>query len=80
MRALALALMTAVAAATAAEIAPGTGARAHLHRYLAEADSKYSMRSEDDADRADALLRATRGKRLLYRRPDGETVEPAPDS
>jgi transposase-like protein len=43
---------------------------AHLHRYLAEADFKYNTRSEDDADRADALLRGVKGKRLLYRQPD----------
>lgn len=44
---------------------------AHLHRYLAEADFKYNTRSDDDADRAAALLRGTKGKRLLYRQPDG---------
>jgi transposase-like protein len=43
---------------------------AHLHRYLAEADFKYNTRSEDDPDRADALLRGTKGKRLLYRQPN----------
>jgi transposase-like protein len=42
---------------------------AHLHRYLAEADFKYNTRSETDADRADALLRGAKGKRLLYRQP-----------
>jgi hypothetical protein len=45
---------------------------AHLHRYLAEADFKYNTRSEDDADRTDALLRGIKGKRLLYREPDRE--------
>jgi transposase-like protein len=44
---------------------------AHLHRYLAEADFKYNTRSECDADRAAALLRGAKGKRLLYRQPDG---------
>jgi hypothetical protein len=43
---------------------------AHLHRYLTEADFKYNTRSETDADRADALLRGVKGKRLLYRQPD----------
>jgi transposase-like protein len=43
---------------------------APLHRYLAEADFKYNTRSEDDPDRADALLRGTKGKRLLYRQPN----------
>jgi transposase-like protein len=42
---------------------------AHLHRYLAEADFKYNTRSEDDADRATALLHGIKGKRLLYRQP-----------
>jgi len=49
---------------------------AHLHRYLAEADFKYNHRSAlgyEDADRAAALLRGTKGKRLLYRQPDGAT-------
>src|SRR5271163_455772 len=46
---------------------------AHLHRYLAEADFKYNHRKAlgyDDADRAAALLRGAKGKRLLYRQPD----------
>jgi transposase-like protein len=44
---------------------------AHLHRYLAEADFKYNTRSEDDAVRADLLVRGAKGKRLLYRQPNG---------
>ena len=44
---------------------------AHLHRYLAEADFKYNTRSETDADRTDVLLRGAKGKRLLYRQPNG---------
>lgn len=43
----------------------------HLHRYLAEADFKYNHRAAlgfSDADRADALLRGTKGKRLLFER------------
>jgi transposase-like protein len=47
---------------------------AHLHRYLAEADFKYNHRAAlgfDDADRADALLRGAKGKRLYYRQPNG---------
>jgi transposase-like protein len=46
---------------------------AHLHRYLAEADFKYNHRSAlgiEDAERADALLRGAKGKRLYYRQPD----------
>ena len=47
---------------------------AHLHRYLAEADFTYNHRSAlgyNDTDRAAALLRGAKGKRLLYRQPDG---------
>jgi ISXO2-like transposase domain len=46
---------------------------AHLHRYLAEADFKFNHRETlgyDDAERAAALLRGAKGKRLLYRQPD----------
>ena len=46
---------------------------AHLHRYLAEADFKYNHRTAlgiDDVQRAAALLRGAKGKRLLYRQPD----------
>jgi transposase-like protein len=46
---------------------------AHLFRYLAEADFKFNHRAAlgyDDADRAVALLRGVKGKRLLYRQPD----------
>jgi hypothetical protein len=45
----------------------------HLHRYLAEADFKYNHRAAlgiNDAERAAALLRGAKGKRLLYRQPD----------
>jgi transposase-like protein len=46
---------------------------AHLHRYLAEADFKHNHRTllgYNDAERANALLRGTQGKRLMYRQPD----------
>ena len=46
---------------------------AHLHRYLSEFDFKYNHRSVlgyDDAERADALLRGAKGKRLLYQWPN----------
>ncbi len=46
---------------------------AHLHRYLAEADFKFSHRIRlgfDDAMRADALICGMAGRRLLYRQPD----------
>jgi transposase-like protein len=44
---------------------------AHLHRYLAEFDFRYNLRSAlgvDDTTRCDALLRGIGGKRLTYRR------------
>jgi transposase-like protein len=46
---------------------------AHLHRYLAEFDFRYSNRSKlgiEDTERAATLLRGTKGKRLLYRQPN----------
>ncbi len=42
---------------------------AHLHRYLAEFDFRYNTRKDTDAERADALLRGAKGKRLLYNQP-----------
>lgn len=44
---------------------------AHLGRYLSEFDFRYNTRSDlgfTDAMRADAMLKATTGKRLTYRR------------
>ena len=43
---------------------------AHLHRYLAEFDFRANTRKITDAERCDALLAGTKGKRLLYRNPD----------
>jgi hypothetical protein len=46
---------------------------AHLARYLAEFDFRYSNRSGlgvDDTERADRILLAIEGKRLTYRRSD----------
>jgi transposase-like protein len=46
---------------------------AHLHRYLAEFDFRYSNRAAleiDDADRAKKALAGIQGKRLTYRRID----------
>jgi transposase-like protein len=46
---------------------------AHLHRYLAEFDFRYSNREAleiDDAARAKKALKGIVGKRLTYRRPD----------
>ena len=42
---------------------------AHLSRYLSEFDFRYNSRLNTDAERADAMLKATTGKRLTYRRP-----------
>jgi transposase-like protein len=43
---------------------------AHLNRYLAEFDFRYSNRHLTDSERADALLTGAKGKRLMYRQPD----------
>jgi hypothetical protein len=46
---------------------------AHLHRYLAEFDFRYSNRAAleiDDRDRAKKALKGIQGKRLTYRRID----------
>jgi hypothetical protein len=43
---------------------------AHLGRYLSEFDFRYNTRADlgfTDASRADAMLKATTGKRLTYR-------------
>jgi hypothetical protein len=42
---------------------------AHLHRHLAEADFKYNTGKISDAERAEALLRGAKGKRLMYPQP-----------
>jgi len=43
---------------------------AHLHRYLAEFDFRANTRNISDAERANALMAAAKGKRLMYRQPD----------
>ena len=53
---------------------------AHLHRYLAEFDFRYNRRDLSDKERADDLLRGAKGKRLLYRQPDGEDALPTSDA
>ena len=48
-------------------------ARKHLHRYCREFDFRYSHRAKlgfDDAERATALLKGMKGRRLTYRRAD----------
>tara|TARA_R110001583_G_scaffold87175_2_gene227799 strand:+ start:3643 stop:3957 length:315 start_codon:yes stop_codon:yes gene_type:complete len=45
-------------------------AEKHLHRYLSEFDFRYNHRAAlkvSDAERAEQLLQAIRGKRLTYR-------------
>ncbi|MDP3854499.1 IS1595 family transposase [Phenylobacterium sp.] len=46
---------------------------AHLARYLAEFDYRYNSRLDTDSIRTDAMLKATTGKRLTYRR-SGESA------
>jgi hypothetical protein len=41
---------------------------AHMHRYLAEFDFRYSTKKDTDAERADQALLGSYGKRLTYRR------------
>ena len=43
---------------------------AHIHRYLAEFDFRYSNRDISDRERADLSLKGIAGKRLTYRRID----------
>jgi transposase-like protein len=46
---------------------------AHLHRYLAEFDFRYSNRCDlgfEDAARTEKALKGLEGKRLMYRQPD----------
>jgi transposase-like protein len=46
---------------------------AHMHRYLVEFDYRYSTRKWSDVERAEELLRGAKGKRLMYRQPEGAT-------
>jgi transposase len=41
---------------------------AHMHRYLAEFDFRYSTKDMSDKERADISLKGIGGKRLTYRR------------
>jgi transposase-like protein len=41
---------------------------AHIHRYLAEFDFRYSTKDISDRERADVSLKGIEGKRLTYRR------------
>lgn len=42
---------------------------AHLYRYLAEFDFRYNHRDDSDKERAEALLKGAKGKRLMYSQP-----------
>ncbi len=42
---------------------------AHMHRYLAEFDFRYSTRKISDAERTAEAVKGARGKRLMYRQP-----------
>ena len=42
--------------------------KAHIHRYLAEFDFRYSNKDISDRERADISLLGIAGKRLTYRR------------
>jgi len=44
---------------------------AHIHRYLAEFDFRYSTRNLSDTERTAEALKGARGKRLTYRQPSG---------
>lgn len=41
---------------------------AHMHRYLAEFDLRYSTKDRSDGERANVILKGMEGKRLTYRR------------
>jgi len=41
---------------------------AHLHRYLAEFDFRYSTRDRTNGERANSILKDMEGRRLTYRR------------
>jgi hypothetical protein len=54
---------------------------AHLHRYLAEFDFRYSNRSKvgiEDAERAALVLDGVKGKRLTYRTVGGKRPKATP--
>jgi transposase-like protein len=41
---------------------------AHMHRYLAEFDLRYSTKDRTDGERANSILKGMEGRRLTYRR------------
>ncbi|MEJ7776684.1 MAG: transposase [Sphingomicrobium sp.] len=44
---------------------------AHMHRYLAEFDFRYSTKKVTDGERTEIALCNARGRRLMYRQPSG---------
>ncbi len=46
----------------------------HLKRYLAEFDFRYNERHVSDTERTEAALKGIEGKRLTYRRTNGQTA------
>ena len=50
---------------------------AHLHRYCAEFDFRYNARKITDAERCVRAMKGAEGKRLTYRRADGEAAPAA---
>jgi hypothetical protein len=42
--------------------------QAHIHRYLAEFDLRYSTKDKSDTERASDILKGMEGRRLTYRR------------
>jgi transposase-like protein len=44
----------------------------HLHRYLAEYEFRYNNRELEDGERVCAAIRASEGKRLMYKDPQRE--------
>ncbi len=52
----------------------------HLHRYLSEFDFRYTNRSAvgvEDAERTTRAIKGAVGRRLRYKRPDGEATAQA---
>jgi hypothetical protein len=44
----------------------------HLHRYMSEFEFRYNNRHLDDGDRTSAAIKASEGKRLMYKTPAAE--------
>lgn len=44
----------------------------HLHRYMSEFEFRYNNRHMEDGDRTNAAIKASEGKRLVYKTPAGK--------